>query len=140
MSIGSAAAGNQRTVHQIGLPYHWGVGAEAHIVGDAVNDLLGITLDPNVLIQDSKTGACDIIPGRRPRGPELEELVNDYRRRAGLIDAEGRMTDKAHQDDRPGDPWDTPPEAQQGVDTHEDGGGADVANRFHEPEKEEGSS
>lgn len=144
ISVGSAAAGSQRTVHQIGLPYHWGVGAQAHIVGDAVNDLLGITLDPNVLIQDSKTGACDIIPGRRPRGPELEELVDDYRRRAGLVDAAGRMTDKAHQDDRPGDPWDTAPEAQQGVYTHEDGagtgGGADAADSFHEPEKEEGSS
>ena len=76
-------AGGQ-DVHQIGLPYHWAKGDSAVVQGDSVNDLIGLTLDPNVLIQDSKTGACDIIPGRRPRGAELLKLVEEYRRRAGL--------------------------------------------------------
>lgn len=71
------------TVHQIGLPYHWGVGGDAVVSGDAANDLLGLTLDPNVQIQSSKAGSCDIRAGRRPRGPALLDLVEEYRNRAG---------------------------------------------------------
>ena len=72
------------TVHQIGLPYHWGVGGHAVVEGDAANDLLGLALDPNVQIQESKVGSCDIRPGRRPRGPAVLDLVAEYQRRAGL--------------------------------------------------------
>ena len=75
---------NGRTVHQIGLPYHWGVGSEAVVSGDSANDLLGVVMDPNVLIQESKAGSCAIIPGRRPRGAALLRLVADYQRRAGV--------------------------------------------------------
>ncbi len=86
------------TVHQIGLPYHWGVGGDAVVSGDAANDLLGVTLDPNVQIQESKAGSCDIRPGRRPRGAALLRLVSEYQSRSGAtpetgnaaIDAEGR--------------------------------------------------
>jgi formate dehydrogenase major subunit len=70
-----------RTVHQVWLPYHWGSGGL--VSGDSANDLFGITLDPNVLIQESKVGTCDVRAGRRPTGPALRELVEDYRRRAG---------------------------------------------------------
>jgi formate dehydrogenase major subunit len=73
-----------RTVHQVWMPYHWGTGGL--VTGDSANDLFGITLDPNVLIQESKVGTCDVRPGRRPRGPALLRLVQDYRERAGLID------------------------------------------------------
>jgi formate dehydrogenase major subunit len=69
-------------VHQIGLPYHWG--SEGLVTGDVVNDLLPFALDPNVLIQESKVATCDIRAGRRPRGAALIELVDSYRRRAGL--------------------------------------------------------
>lgn len=72
-----------KVIHQVGLPYHWGVGGDAVVEGDAVNDLLGIALDPNVQIQESKVGSCEIVPGRRPRGPALARLVDEYRRRAG---------------------------------------------------------
>ncbi|GBG37696.1 formate dehydrogenase subunit alpha [Mycobacterium montefiorense] len=71
------------TVHQIGLPYHWGVGSDAVVSGDAANDLLGVTLDPNVQIQESKAGSCDIQPGRRPQGAALLQLVAEYQSRAG---------------------------------------------------------
>jgi formate dehydrogenase major subunit len=71
------------TVHQIGLPYHWGVGSDAVVSGDAANDLLGVTLDPNVQIQESKAACCDIQPGRRPRGEQLLRLVAEYQSRAG---------------------------------------------------------
>jgi formate dehydrogenase major subunit len=72
-----------RVIHQIWLPYHWG--SQGLITGDSANDLLGITLDPNVLIQESKVGTCDIQPGRRPVGPDLLAYVVDHQRRAGLL-------------------------------------------------------
>lgn len=75
---------NGHTVHQIGLPYHWGVGEDAIITGDGANDLLGITMDPNTGIQDSKYSSVAMIPGRRPRGPELVDLVEKYQREAGI--------------------------------------------------------
>ncbi len=83
------------TVHQIGLPYHWGVGADAVVEGDGANDLLGIVLDPNVQIQESKVGSCDIQPGRRPRGEALLRLVADYQSRSGTTSETGnaRLTE-----------------------------------------------
>jgi formate dehydrogenase major subunit len=71
-----------QTVHQIGLPYHWG--ANGVSTGDPANDLLGVVMDPNVHIQESKVATCDIQPGRRPRGPALLEFVEQYRRKAGV--------------------------------------------------------
>jgi formate dehydrogenase major subunit len=71
-----------RIVHQVWLPYHWGQGGL--VSGDSTNDLFGISLDPNVLIQESKVGTCDVRPGRRPTGPALLDYVAAYRRRAGI--------------------------------------------------------
>ena len=73
-----------QVVHQIGLPYHWGVGTDALTTGDSANDLFGVTLDPNVHIQESKVASCDIRPGRRPTGPALLDFVAGYRERAGI--------------------------------------------------------
>jgi formate dehydrogenase major subunit len=74
-----------RTIHQVGLPYHWGVGGGGAIVsGDSANDLMGMALDPNVHIQESKAASCDIQPGRRPTGAALPRYVEEYRRRARL--------------------------------------------------------
>ncbi len=73
----------ERLVHQLCIPYHWGKGGGL-TTGDAANDLFGVTLDPNVHIQESKVGACDIRPGRRPTGAALLAYVEDYRRRAGM--------------------------------------------------------
>jgi formate dehydrogenase major subunit len=76
-----------QVVHQIGAPYHWG---ETGIsTGDSANDLLPVVMDPNTHIQESKASTVDIRPGRRPRGPELTELLEEYRSRAGI--ASGRM-------------------------------------------------
>jgi formate dehydrogenase major subunit len=52
-------------VHQVGLPYHWG--SRGYARGDAANDLFEIVLDPNVHIQETKAGTCDIQPGRGKR-------------------------------------------------------------------------
>jgi formate dehydrogenase major subunit len=64
------------------MPYHWG--STGLVTGDSANDLFGIALDPNVLIQESKVTTCDVVPGRRPRGPELLEFVRGYRTSAGV--------------------------------------------------------
>jgi formate dehydrogenase major subunit len=72
-----------RTVHQVGLPYHWG--RRGLVTGDAANELLSQVLDLNVHIAEYKTATCDIRPGRRPRGPELATLVQSYRNRAGVL-------------------------------------------------------
>jgi formate dehydrogenase major subunit len=71
-----------KTVHQVGLPYHWG--RRGLVKGDAGNELLSLVLDQNVHISEYKVCTCDIKPGRRPRGPALKDLVDDYRRRAGV--------------------------------------------------------
>ena len=76
-----------RVVHQIWMPYHWGsVGV---VDGDVVNDLFGIALDPNVLIQETKVATCDIRPGKRPRGQALLDYVEGFRERAGVTPETG---------------------------------------------------
>jgi formate dehydrogenase major subunit len=71
-----------RRTHHIGLPYHWG--SSGYVTGDAANDLVALSLDPNVHIQDDKSFACDIRAGRRPRGRAKADLVREYQHRAGI--------------------------------------------------------
>ena len=71
-----------RILHQIGLPYHWG--PNGYSTGDAANELAAIALDPNAHIQEVKSFSADIRPGRRPQGPELYALIEEYQRRAGV--------------------------------------------------------
>jgi formate dehydrogenase major subunit len=56
-----------RTVHQVALPWHWGFGGPDP--GDAANDLLPLTGDPNVSIQESKAFVCAVRAGRRDGSP-----------------------------------------------------------------------
>ena len=58
---------NGRTVHQIAVPFHFGSAGSVH--GDAANDLIPISGEPNVTIMEAKAVACNIVPGRLPRGP-----------------------------------------------------------------------
>jgi len=76
-----------RTVHQVGIPYHWGWAG--YSAGDSANDLIEISLDPNSHIQETKAFACDIRPGRRPAGPDRPALVREYQRRAGITEETG---------------------------------------------------
>jgi formate dehydrogenase major subunit len=76
-----------RTLHQVGLPYHWG--QNGLTTGDVVNELISLSLDPNSHIQETKAAACDIRPGRRPRGPERVELLRRYQERAGITPETG---------------------------------------------------
>ena len=62
-----------RTVHQVGMPYHWGFNGV--VTGDSANDLIAISEEPNVRIMETKALLCDIEPGRRARGSQaLEQL------------------------------------------------------------------
>jgi formate dehydrogenase major subunit len=76
-----------RRLHQVGLPYHWGWAG--YSTGDSANDLIEISLDPNVHIQESKAFACDIRPGRRPTGAARPALVREYQERAGITEQTG---------------------------------------------------
>ncbi len=76
-----------RTVHQIGMPYHWGPNGYAR--GDSMNELSSMVLDPSSHIQEVKALTIDIRPGRRPRGAARLQLVRDYQRRAGITKRTG---------------------------------------------------
>ena len=94
IQLGSGAIGGNvagKVIHQVGLPYHWGVGGDALTSGDSANDLFGLALDANVHIQESKVASCDIQPGRRPTGPALLRYVEEYRSRAGITVETGNL-------------------------------------------------
>jgi formate dehydrogenase major subunit len=52
-----------RTVHQIGLPFHFGY--EGVVTGDIANDLLVLVADRNVSMHNAKSFTCNMRPGRR---------------------------------------------------------------------------
>ena len=53
---------NGKTLHQIGMPFHWGWAGE--IVGAAANDLTSISADPNVSMHEAKAFTVDVRAGR----------------------------------------------------------------------------
>ncbi|MGE5263567.1 MAG: molybdopterin dinucleotide binding domain-containing protein, partial [Acidobacteriota bacterium] len=54
---------NGKTVHEIGLPWHWGWQGTAS--GDIVNDLSHLVAEPNVSIHEAKVFTCNIRAGKR---------------------------------------------------------------------------
>ena len=72
-----------RRTHTVGLPYNWG--RKGVVTGDSPNELLSMVLDLNVHLAEYKALTCDIRPGRRQRGRALNELVEDYRSRSGVV-------------------------------------------------------
>ena len=67
---------NGKTVHQIAMPFHFG--SAGPVRGDATNDLVPMSGEPNVTIMEAKALACNIVPGRLPRGPMFEEWLKKY--------------------------------------------------------------
>ena len=65
-----------RTTHQIALPWHWGhyTTSSLGVTGDSANDLVPLSGDPNVSIED-KTFACQVRAGRR-EGESTERLAD----------------------------------------------------------------
>jgi formate dehydrogenase major subunit len=49
-----------RTVHQVALPFHFGY--RGLVTGDAVNDLIAMSEEPNVRIMESKALLCRVEP------------------------------------------------------------------------------
>jgi formate dehydrogenase major subunit len=47
-----------RTIHQIGMPWHWGY--EGLVKGEIVNELSALVGDPNVTIHEGKAFVCNI--------------------------------------------------------------------------------
>jgi formate dehydrogenase major subunit len=57
---------NGKTVHQIGVPWHWGWKGVAELpgsMGDITNDLSSTVGDPNVYIQETKAFMCNVKKG-----------------------------------------------------------------------------
>ncbi len=52
-----------RTIHQIGLPYHWGY--QGVVTGDVANDLLLLVAERNVSMHEAKAFTCNMRPGHR---------------------------------------------------------------------------
>jgi formate dehydrogenase major subunit len=73
---------NGKTVHHVGLPYHWGY--KGLVRGDSANDLLALSEEPNVRIMESKALLCNVFAGRRERGLRaLKQLENAMRQPTG---------------------------------------------------------
>jgi formate dehydrogenase major subunit len=71
--------GGGRTIHQVGLPWHWGFASDAEGVrGDATNDLGALSGDPNTSIQESKAFTCNVRAGRR-QGATTARLAGRHR-------------------------------------------------------------
>jgi formate dehydrogenase major subunit len=51
-----------RTVHQIGIPFHWGF--QGRSTGGITNDLAHMALEPNVSIEEAKAFTCNVRAGR----------------------------------------------------------------------------
>jgi formate dehydrogenase major subunit len=47
-----------RTVHQVGMPWHWGY--EGIVTGDVVNEMSALVGDPNVSIHEGKAFVCNV--------------------------------------------------------------------------------
>jgi formate dehydrogenase major subunit len=69
------------------MPFHWGPNGYAR--GDSMNELSSMALDPSSHIQEVKALTVDIQPGRRPTGRARLDLVQEYRRRAGITERTG---------------------------------------------------
>jgi formate dehydrogenase major subunit len=65
-----------RTVHQIGLPFHWAFAGE--VVGGNANDLTALVADPNVSMHESKAFTCQVLAGRLD-GPQHGPTVRAVR-------------------------------------------------------------
>ena len=55
-----------RTVHQVALPWHWGYGG-ASVTGDAANDLIALSGDPNVRSRSPRRSPATCAPGAATR-------------------------------------------------------------------------
>jgi formate dehydrogenase major subunit len=72
---------NGKTVHQVAVPFHFG--AAGPLRGNAANNLVAISGEPNVTIMESKALTCNIIPGRLPRGRAFLDWIECHAPQSG---------------------------------------------------------
>src|SRR5262249_21890351 len=65
-----------RTLHQIAIPFHWGVAGET--TGSIANDLTAIVADPNVSMHEAKAFTCNVRAGRLGRSEEAPERAGAW--------------------------------------------------------------
>ena len=53
---------NGNLIHEVGLPYHWGY--KGLVTGAMANDLVALSEEPNVYIQEDKALTCNLRKGR----------------------------------------------------------------------------
>jgi formate dehydrogenase major subunit len=53
---------NGKLIHEVGLPYHWGY--KGLVTGAMANDLVALSEEPNVYIQEDKALTCNLRKGR----------------------------------------------------------------------------
>jgi formate dehydrogenase major subunit len=61
-----------KTVHQVGLPFHWGY--SGLVKGDIANDLVAISEEPNVRIMEAKGLLCSVKRGRRSSDDKIKDM------------------------------------------------------------------
>ncbi len=76
-----------KTVHQIGMPFHWGYAGET--VGSVANDLTSLVADPNVSMHEGKVFVCQVGAGRLDGAPSAAD-----RAVRPVADACGRTRDR----------------------------------------------
>ncbi|CAN5818136.1 formate dehydrogenase [soil metagenome] len=54
-----------RTVHQVGMPFHWGY--RGVVTGGVTNELAALVADPNVTIHEAKVFMCQVEAGRNAK-------------------------------------------------------------------------
>jgi formate dehydrogenase major subunit len=86
-----------RTIHQIGLPFHWAFAGE--VVGANANDLTSLLADPNVSMHECKAFTCQVAavrvseempPTKKPTAWPSREPIPDT---PGSAQPEGRFGD-----------------------------------------------
>ena len=65
-----------KSVHQIGLPFHWSFAGET--VGGNANDLTSLLADPNVSMHEGKVFLCQVEPGKIDRYPTATKLPMNW--------------------------------------------------------------
>jgi len=61
-----------RTIHQIGMPFHWGFTGET--IGSIANDLTSMVADPNVSMHEAKACTVNVRAGRLERSGDSKPL------------------------------------------------------------------
>ncbi len=71
---------NGKQIHQVAIPFHFG--SAGPVIGDAANDLLAISGEPNVTIMEAKRSFVTSCPANCPADRSSMRGLHDKSRRA----------------------------------------------------------